>query len=115
MKDRIHEERKEMSGRFRPYLIIIVALLLTGILLNVPVAFAASIPAACNVFHPKPILKSGPCGHQALLSKSQPLEDGEGLVSDAEPGTAGLIVPGNIPLPCFIPSVIIPNSAPLRC
>jgi hypothetical protein len=94
---------------------IIIALLLAAIILNVPVAFAAKLPAVCNVFHPKPILKSGPCGHQALLSKCQPLEDGEELVSDTELGMADSMVPGNTPLSCFIPSVIIPNSAPLRC
>ncbi len=104
-----------MSGRFRQYLMIIIALLLAAILLNVPVAFATRMPAVCNVFHPKPILKSGPCGHQALLSKCQPLEDGEELVSETDLGTADSMVPGNIPLSCCIPSVITPNSAPLRC
>lgn len=104
-----------MSGRFRPYLMIIIALLLAAILLNVPVAFATRLPTICNVFHPKPILKSGPCGYQALLSKCQPLEDGEEFVSETDLGTADFMVHGNIPLFCFIPSVIIPNPTPLRC
>ncbi len=104
-----------MSGRFKPYLIIIVALLMAGIFLNVPVAFATKLPAVCNVFHPKPIIKSGPCGHQALLSKYQFLEDGEGLVSYGELRTANSRVPRNIHLSFFILSVIIPNPAPLRC
>ena len=88
---------------------------MAAFLLNPPVAFATKLPAACNVFHPKPILKSGPCGHQALLSKFQSLEDGEGIISDAELGTADSVVPGNIHLSFFHPSVIIPNPIPLRC
>jgi len=104
-----------MSGRFKPYLIILLGILMVAFLLNVPVALATKLPTACNVFDQKQIEKSGPCGHQAILSKCQPLEDGEGLVSNAELGTADSMVPRNILLSFFIPSVIIPNPAPLRC
>ena len=104
-----------MSSRFKPYLFILLGILLAAILLNPPVAFATKLPTACNVFDKKQIEKSGPCGHQALLSKCQPLEDGEGLVSHAELGTADSMVPRNIHLFFFITSVIIPNPTPLRC
>ena len=104
-----------MSGRFKPYLLILVGILMAAFLLNPPVAFAAKLSTACNVFDKKQIEKSGPCGHQALLSKCQSLEDGEGLVSDADLGIVNFMVPRNIHLSFFFPSVIIPNSAPLRC
>ena len=64
-----------MSGRLKPYLIIIVSLLLAGIFLNVPVAFATKLPAACNVFNPPQVNKAGPCGQQGLLSNENIFDD----------------------------------------
>ncbi len=104
-----------MSGRFKPYLIIIVALLMAGIFLNVPVAFATKLPAACNVFHPKPIIKSGPCWHQALLPKCQSLEDGVVLVSGAELENGIFIISRNNYRSLLSSHVIISRSEPLRC
>ena len=65
-----------MSDRFKPYLIIIVSLLLAGIFLNVPVAFATKLPAACNVFNPPQVNKAGPCGQQGLLSNENAFDGG---------------------------------------
>ena len=63
-----------MLGRSKPYLLIVLGMLLAAFLLNPPVAFATKLPTACNIFHEKQINKSGPCGHQALLSKDKSLE-----------------------------------------
>ena len=65
-----------MSGRFKPYLIIIVTLLLAAILLNVPVAFATKLPTTCNIFQENKTAKLGTCGHQAIFSKDKCLEIG---------------------------------------
>ena len=40
-----------MSGRFKPYLFILLGILLAAILLNAPVAFASKLPTACNIFN----------------------------------------------------------------
>ena len=63
-----------MSGRFKPYLFILLGILLAAILLNAPVAFASKLPTACNIFNKTQIEKSGPCGHQALFPNENPLE-----------------------------------------
>jgi hypothetical protein len=60
-----------MSGRFKPYLLILLGILMAAFLLNAPVAFATKLPTACNLFHEKEINKSGPCGHQALLANDK--------------------------------------------
>jgi len=65
-----------MSGRWRPYIYIVAALIITAFLVGPPLAFAIKLPAACNVFHPKTIIKSGPCGDHALFSKDNPQETG---------------------------------------
>jgi len=104
-----------MSGRFKPYSLIVLGMLVAAFFLNPPVAFATRLPTACNIFDKEQMEKSGPCGHQAVLSKCQSLEAGEGLVSDADLGIVNFMVPRNIHLSFFFPSVIIPNSAPLRC
>ncbi len=104
-----------MSGRFKPYLFILLGILLAAILLNAPVAFATKLPTACNVFNKKQIEKSGPCGHKALLSKCQSLEDGVVLVSEVELGNGNFIMSRNNHHSLLPPHVIISRSEPLRC
>jgi hypothetical protein len=104
-----------MSDRFKPYLIIIVSLLLVGIFLNVPVAFATKLPTACNVFHPNPVIKSGPCGHQAVFSKDKCLEMGifpYSLTNVEIPDSITDV--GSFSLSPVFPA-IFPDLLPLRC
>ena len=104
-----------MSGRFKPYLLILVGTLLATFLLNAPVAFATKLPTACSVFDKKQIEKSGPCGLKALLSKCQSLEAGVVLVSDVEVGNGNFIISRNNRHSLLSPQVIISRSEPLRC
>ncbi len=96
-----------MSGRFKTYLFILLGILLAAILLNAPVAFATKLPTACNVFDQKQIVKSGPCGHKALFSKFQSLEDGVVLVSGAELENGNFIISRSNHHPLLFPHVII--------
>jgi hypothetical protein len=105
----------KMSSRFKPYLFILLGILLVAILLNPPVAFASKLPTACNVFDKKQIIKSGPCGPQAMFSKFQSLEDGVVLISGAELGIRNFLMSWTNHSSFFSLSVIIPNSVPLRC
>ena len=104
-----------MSSRFKPYLFILLGILLAAILLNPPVAFATKLPTACNVFDKKQIIKSGPCGPQAMFSKFQSLQDGLVLVPGVELQIDNFRVSQNNYSSFFWPSVIIPTSVPLRC
>jgi hypothetical protein len=104
-----------MSGRCKPYLFILLGLLVAAILLNAPTAFASKLPAACNVFDQKQIEKSGPCGHKALFSKLQSLEDGVVLVSGGELENGNFIISRSNHHPLLFPHVIISRSEPLRC
>jgi len=88
---------------------------MAAFLLNASVAFATKLPTACNVFDKKQIEKSGPCGHQALLSKCQSLEDGLVLIADAELGNDNFILSRNNYRSLLFPHVIISRSEPLRC
>jgi hypothetical protein len=54
-----------MSARFKPYLLIITAILLATFLLNAPVACATKLAKACNIFDQHKVKKDGSC--QALL------------------------------------------------
>ena len=88
---------------------------MAAFLLNAPVVFATKLPTACNVFDKKQIEKSGPCGHQAIFSKCQSLEDGVVLVSGAEFGNGNFIISRNNHHSLLFAHVIIPHSEPLRC
>ena len=104
-----------MSGRSKPYLIILCAILMAAFLLNSPVAFATKLPTACNVFDKKQIEKSRPCGDQAAFSKLQTHEDGIIPVSQAEPENCSFMGSWNKHPSFLSPYAIIPNSVPLRC
>jgi hypothetical protein len=54
-----------MSGRFKPYLPIITAILLATFPLNAPVTCATKLAKECNVFDQHQVKKDGSC--QALL------------------------------------------------
>ncbi len=105
-----------MSGRFKPYLFILLGILLAAILLNAPVAFASKLPTACNIFNKMQIEKSGPCGHQALFSKDKPLGSAVLLLSSSDFGISDCLLFQNDFSSFSVPSVNIPNPAvPLRC
>jgi len=108
-----------MSGRVKPYLIILCAILVAAFLLNSPVAFATKLPTACNIFDKKLLEKSGPCGIKAAFSKLQSLLQSleEGAIQVSEAGTENCSFIGSwSKQPSFLsPYVIIPNSLPLRC
>jgi len=104
-----------MSSRVKPYFIILCAILVAAFLLNSPIAFATKLPTACNIFNKTQIEKSGPCGFQATISKTQSLEEGVILVSEAELEICSFIGSWNKHLSFLSPCAIISNSVPLRC
>ena len=104
-----------MSGRFKPYFIILCAILMAAFLLNSPVAFATKLPTACNVFDKKQIEKSGPCGFKATFSKLQSLEEGAIQVPEAITENCGFICSWSKQPSFLFPYATIPNSLPLRC
>jgi hypothetical protein len=105
-----------MSSRFKPYLFILLGILLVAILLNPPVAFATKLPTACNIFNKTQIEKSGPCGHQALFPKDKPFGNEVLFSSSADFGISDCLLFQNIFSSVSAPSVTIPKSAaPLRC
>jgi hypothetical protein len=63
-----------MSARFKPYLLIIIAILLATFFLNAPVACATKLAKACNVFDQHQVKKDGSC--QALLPDQNSFDDG---------------------------------------
>lgn len=63
-----------MSVRFKPYLLIITAILVATFLLNAPVTCATKLAKACNVFDQQKVKKGDSC--QALLPDQTSLDDG---------------------------------------
>jgi len=105
-----------MSGRFKPYLFILLGILLAAILLNAPVAFASKLPTACNIFNKTQIEKSGPCGHQTLSPNEKFCGNEVLFSSGVEFGNGDCLLFQNIFPPLSVPSVTSSKSAaPLRC
>ena len=105
-----------MSGRFKPYLFILLGILLAAILLNPPVAFATKLPTACNIFNKTQIDKSGPCGHQALFPKDKPFGNEVLFSSSADFGTSDCQLFQINFSSLSVPFATIPKpAAPLRC
>lgn len=104
-----------MSGRFKPYFIILCAILAAAFLLNSPVAFATKLPTACNVFDKKPIEKSGPCGFKATFSKLQSLDEGAVQIPESITENFGFICSWSEQPSSLSPCETIPSSLPLRC
>ena len=102
-----------MSARFKPYLLIIIAILLATFFLNAPVACATKLAKACNVFDQHQVKKDGSC--QALLPDQNSFDDGIwspcilGLEVSASVGTLEIlpILAGK--------SSAAPYSPPIRC
>ena len=105
-----------MSSRLKPYLFILLGILLAAILLNAPVAFATKLPTACNIFNKPQIEKSGPCGPQALFANDKPFGNEVFFSSSADFGISDcLLFQINFSF-LSVPSVTIPISAALlRC
>jgi hypothetical protein len=105
-----------MSGRFNPYLLILLGILMAAFLLNAPVAFATKLPTACNLFHEKEINKSGPCGHQALFPNDKTFGNEVLFSSGADSSTSDCLWFQINFSSLSAPSVNILNpAAPLRC
>ena len=105
-----------MSGRLKPYSLILLGMLLAAFLLNPPVAFANKLPTACNIFDKTQIEKSGPCGPQALFPNDKTFGNEVLFSSGADFGTSDcLLFQINFSF-LSVPSVTIPISAALlRC
>lgn len=104
-----------MSGRFRPYMLIILATLIVALLLGPPVVFATKLPAACNIFQGKKGAKSGSCGHNVTFSKDKfHLSDMIFSVGVDPEANVTALAPINHHS-SFFSFTIIPNSMPLRC
>ena len=105
-----------MSGRVKPYFIILCAILVAAFLLNSPVAFATKLPTACNIFNKTQIEKSGPCGHQALFSNDKSLANEILFSSGIDFGISDCLLFQINFSSLSAPSVTIPKpTAPLRC
>ena len=105
-----------MSGRFKPYSLIVLGMLLAAFLLNPPVAFATKLPTACNIFQEKKAAKLGTCGHQVTFTKDKFHWDEMALSNGTDSGRIEtLVVFQNNHLSLSFPSVIFLNSIPLRC
>jgi len=61
----------KMSGSLKPYLTVLILILLAALLVGPPVAFAGKLPTVCNLFLNKSIQKNGPCGNPGAISHSQ--------------------------------------------
>jgi hypothetical protein len=106
----------KMSGRVKPYLLMLCAVLMAAFLLNPPVAFATKLPTVCNIFHDKKTAKSGPCGHQVTFSKDK-FQGAEMAFSNGiefENIETPLVLQNNQPSR-FFPSAVVFDSVPLRC
>ena len=105
-----------MSSSLKPYLTALVLILLVALLAGPPLAFAAKLPTACNIFHGKKAAKLGPCGHDVTFTKDKP-HFGETAVSNDTyfESLETAFVLQNSQLSFFFPSVIILDSVPLRC
>jgi hypothetical protein len=105
-----------MSGRLKPYSLILLGMLLAAFLLNPPVAFANKLPTVCNIFDKTQIEKSGPCGQQVLLSNDKTFGNEVLFSSSADFGTSDCqLFPINFSS-LSVPFAIIPKpAAPLRC
>ncbi len=105
-----------MSLHFKPYLFILLGILLGAILLNAPVAFAFKMPTACNIFNKTQIEKSGPCAHLGIFAKDKPI--GHEVLSSE---TSALATSDSLRVQNNFSSLVVPSpiiskpAALLRC
>lgn len=104
-----------MSGRWRPYIYIVAALIITAFLVGPPLAFAIKLPTICNIFQEKKAAKLGTCGHQVTFAKDK-FHFGE-MAFSAGPNSGNEEAPTvqNNHLFPFVPFVSITDLTPLRC
>jgi hypothetical protein len=102
-----------MSGHFKPYLLIITAILLATFLLNAPVVCATKLAKACNVFDQHKVKKSGSC--ESLVSDKDHFDQGVGspLIHDLEFSVSS----GNLDGLFFLSDISSADfhSFPIRC
>ncbi len=104
-----------MSSRFKPYLFILLSILLAAILLNAPVAFASKLPTACNIFQEKKAAKLGTCGHQATFTKDKFHSGETGFSAGPSSGNEDAPIVRNNHLSPFAPFTSMINLTPIRC
>lgn len=104
-----------MSGRLKPYKLIILMVLIAAFLVGPPLAFASKLPTVCNIFQGKKGAKSGSCGHNVTFSKDKfHLSDMIFSVGVDPEANVTALAPINHHS-SFFSFTIIPNSMPLRC
>jgi hypothetical protein len=104
-----------MSGCFKPYLFLLVAVLLAAVLLNAPVAFASKLPTACNIFNKTQLEKSGPCGPQALFSNDKFFGNEVLFTSEINFSFNESHLFQSVFFSLSAPSVTFSSAVPLRC
>lgn len=105
-----------MSGPLKNYLTALIILLAVALLVGPPVAFASKLPTACNLFQEKKAPNLKPCGHKVAFTKDKS-DFGEMAVSHGTGSESieSLVVLPHIHPALFLGSIILLNSAPLRC
>jgi hypothetical protein len=105
-----------MSDRVKPYLTALILILLAALLAGPPMALAAKLPTACNIFHEKKGAKLGPCGHDVIFTKDQPYFGETAISNVTDSGClATAFVYQTSQFSLFFPLEIILDSVPLRC
>jgi len=105
-----------MSGRCKTHIFIISVVLMIVFLVGPPAAYASKLPKACNIFQEKKAAKLGPCGRDVTFTKDEPFFGETAVSNDTGSGSFEIaFVLQNSQLFFFFPSVIVLNSAPLRC
>ena len=105
-----------MLGRCKTHIFIISVVLMIVFLVGPPAAFASKLPKACNIFQEKKAAKLGPCGHDVTFTKDRLFFGETPVFNETDSGSFEIaFVLRNSQLSFFSPSVIVLNSAPLRC
>jgi hypothetical protein len=105
----------KMSGRFKPYILIILAGLIVALVLGPPLAFASKLPTACNIFQEKKAPKLETCGHQATFAKDKFHSDETGFSAGPHSGNEETAMVQNNHLSPFVPFTSIIDLTPIRC
>jgi len=102
-----------MPARFKPYLLIITAILLAAFLLNAPVACATKLAKACNVFDQHKVKKNGSC--ESLVPDKDHFDQAVGspLIHDLDFSVSS----GNLDNLFSLPDISSADfhSLPIRC
>jgi len=105
-----------MSGRLKPYMTVLIIVLLAVLLAGPPAAFAGKLPTVCNLFLNKSIQKNGPCGNPGAIFQESLHEGQTFLTSTADSGVDHSSILFHVNYQSFLASPLNPLfSVPLRC